>query len=589
MPVPTIPYIQTTDAVVGEGHATLPDVANRPLKSVISQSGIDEATTGFIGFVPVFNVKAYGAVGNGATDDVAAFEAAITAARTRRGVVFVPFSPSSYKVSRTLILGSDVLSFVPLVGDHCIPTIEYTGATGFVLNMSGTSTSAYCNAGLVQNIQLKNALTALTDGCIKMYFTSTPRLDNVKLTTNAIGVDRNECISFLGTNVNFSSTGGSNAKWGFRGLARNFVLLGGRIYGFEVACHLNGESHVLKGTNIEFCDVIAQSAAMDSALFSGCHFEEMNLLLTNAATLPTIAAGAWTDNGSAGVGASGAIIFDGCVGLGSTNRTNLIVVKNQASFTYEVVISGGYWQNTNLKVRGSFTPGDATAIPSGSSLKLYGRSAGTFDVAIPTDAFTLLVKDSNNLVYISNISTNQFTAVSGVSGEVGRFQSGFDNAGLHICNTGTGGLDWSLQSCGGSSGYGQGTLAFVTGPGPGTVVAAKMTQTYISSKRMIGTSAAIAYSASMTPDASAGQAQTITATNATAFTINAPTNLVTDQLLTLTIRNTSGGALGVATFNAIFKMSAWTQPATGNSRSITFRYDGTNLIEIARTPADVPN
>jgi hypothetical protein len=93
----------------------------------------------------------------------------------------------------------------------------------------------------------------------------------------------------------------------------------------------------------------------------------------------------------------------------------------------------------------------------------------------------------------------------------------------------------------------------------------------------------------MTPDASAGQAQTITATNATAFTINAPTNLVTDQLLTLTIRNTSGGALGVATFNAIFKMSAWTQPATGNSRSITFRYDGTNLIEIARTPADVPN
>jgi hypothetical protein len=589
MPVPTIPYIQTTDAVVGEGHATLPDVANRPLKNVISMSGIDEATTGFTGFIPVFNVKAYGAVGNGATDDVAAFEAAITAARARRGVVFVPFSSASYKVSRTLILGSDVLAFVPLVGDHCIPTIEYTGATGFVLNMSGTSTSAYCTAGLVQNLQIKNALSALTDGCIKMYFTSTPRLDNVKLTTNAIGIDRNECISFLGTNVYFTSTGGANAKFGFRGIARNFVLLGGRIYGFEVACHLSGESHVLKGTNIEFCDVIAQSAGTDGALFSGCHFEELNLLLTNAVTLPTIAAGAWTDNGSTGVGASGAIVFDGCVGLGSTNRTNLIVIKNQASFTYEVVINGGYWQNTNLKVRGSFTPGDATTVPSGTSLKLYGRTAGTFDVVIPTDVFSLFVKDSNSVVYISNISTNQFLATSGVSGEVGRFTSGFDNAGLHIANTAAGGLDWSLQSCGGASGYGQGTLAFVTGAGFGTVVALKLTQTYVGAKRFIPTSTAIAYSASITPDASAGQAQTITATNATAFTINAPTNLVTDQLLTLTIRNTSGGALGVATFNAIFKMSAWTQPATGNSRSITFRYDGTNLIEIARTPADVPN
>lgn len=103
----------------------------------------------------------------------------------------------------------------------------------------------------------------------------------------------------------------------------------------------------------------------------------------------------------------------------------------------------------------------------------------------------------------------------------------------------------------------------------------------------------LAYGVSITPDASAGNLFVVTATNNTAFTINAPTNppatAGTGQLLTLTIRNASGGALGVATFNAIFKLAAWTQPANAFSRSITFRWDGTNWVEVARTTVDVPN
>jgi len=86
-----------------------------------------------------------------------------------------------------------------------------------------------------------------------------------------------------------------------------------------------------------------------------------------------------------------------------------------------------------------------------------------------------------------------------------------------------------------------------------------------------------------------GNLATITATNATAFTINAPTTPTTGQWLTVRVRNTSGGALGVATWNAVFKMTAWTQPANGFSRAITFDYDGVNWIERTRTAADVPN
>lgn len=104
----------------------------------------------------------------------------------------------------------------------------------------------------------------------------------------------------------------------------------------------------------------------------------------------------------------------------------------------------------------------------------------------------------------------------------------------------------------------------------------------------------VTYSASMTIDASLGNAAEITATNGTAFTINAPTNPQSapasgGQQLGVTIKNSAGGALGVATWNAIFKMAVWVQPANGFSRAISFLYDGTNWVEKSRTPADVPN
>lgn len=100
---------------------------------------------------------------------------------------------------------------------------------------------------------------------------------------------------------------------------------------------------------------------------------------------------------------------------------------------------------------------------------------------------------------------------------------------------------------------------------------------------------ALTYSASMTPDASLAALYVITATNGSAFTINAPTNPITNQRLEIRIVNTSGGALGAATWNAVFKMATWANPATGFSRAIRFYYNGTNWIELGRATADVPN
>jgi hypothetical protein len=88
----------------------------------------------------------------------------------------------------------------------------------------------------------------------------------------------------------------------------------------------------------------------------------------------------------------------------------------------------------------------------------------------------------------------------------------------------------------------------------------------------------------------AGTLVNIDVTSTSAFTINSPTNDgANGQQLTICVKNTSGGVIGTITFGAEYKLSAWTNPADGFSRSISFFYDGTNWIEYSRTSADVPN
>jgi hypothetical protein len=99
----------------------------------------------------------------------------------------------------------------------------------------------------------------------------------------------------------------------------------------------------------------------------------------------------------------------------------------------------------------------------------------------------------------------------------------------------------------------------------------------------------LTYGTVIATDTAKGNHFTITATDGVAFTISAPLSPVAGKQITYTVRNTSGGALGAITWNAIFKMAAFTNPATATSRSISFVYDGVNWVEIARTPADVAN
>lgn len=72
--------------------------------------------------------------------------------------------------------------------------------------------------------------------------------------------------------------------------------------------------------------------------------------------------------------------------------------------------------------------------------------------------------------------------------------------------------------------------------------------------------------------------------------ISEPTNPILGQTLIIEFRNTSGGAAGAVTWNAVFKIgAAWTSAATGFNRRIAFYFNGTNWVELYRQTVDVTN
>ena len=99
--------------------------------------------------------------------------------------------------------------------------------------------------------------------------------------------------------------------------------------------------------------------------------------------------------------------------------------------------------------------------------------------------------------------------------------------------------------------------------------------------------------ATIIPNMALGNLFVVTVTDAVAFAIGAPINpppTGKSALLYITIRNASGGATGAGTWNAVYKVTgAVPAIATGFSRTFTFRWDGTNWVQLEVPATDVPN
>lgn len=100
----------------------------------------------------------------------------------------------------------------------------------------------------------------------------------------------------------------------------------------------------------------------------------------------------------------------------------------------------------------------------------------------------------------------------------------------------------------------------------------------------------LTYGVNVATDASLGNRFTVTVTDNVNFTFDIPTNPTEGQTITYSVFNNSGGAMGTVSFGADFKTAgAFTSPANGNRRNITFTYQSAKWREDTRSAADQAN
>ena len=100
-----------------------------------------------------------------------------------------------------------------------------------------------------------------------------------------------------------------------------------------------------------------------------------------------------------------------------------------------------------------------------------------------------------------------------------------------------------------------------------------------------------ATSAGHGPDLSLAEEFAITATSSGPIAIANPIDAspCAGRRVRISLSNATGDALETVTWGTAYKLAPWLSLAPGYNRSIEFRYNGTNWIEVARTPMDVPN
>lgn len=160
------------------------------------------------------NVKAnaYGATGNGTTDDASAINAAITACKNAGGgVVYLP--PGTYLAGSTL--GTAGMQGVRIVGAGNLGATIKKNFNGALFNLSGASSdltgATHCKFCSVENLLINgNGKTGLVFQC---YYADNLYFRDVKITSNAdVVLDTAEFWDSRFYNVVFESCGSSTAN-----------------------------------------------------------------------------------------------------------------------------------------------------------------------------------------------------------------------------------------------------------------------------------------------------------------------------------------------------------------------------------------
>jgi len=514
----------------------------------------------------VVSVKDFGAVGDGAADDTAAIQAALNAAQPYQ-TVFFPFG--TYVISNELVINVDNI----LVTGPARINAKAGAQFEFMLKATGR------NGVTVENLKFdanKDARKATqTVRYMGVAFLGCTECQFVNLRVQG-------CLGYNNVSAVAIAAAGQSVRCRIEGC----VMLDSGEAGLSPAkdadgVFTSGEQNVISNCIAANCtDAGFVIESSNQSVISGC-----------TARLCGAGAGITTANAS---DKSGNIIdgltvhnWYGSVGAiqigipGGYSGNLLHTVVSGVSIVAEtptygtpgpaILVSGtpgfGEVQNlllSNVRIRGSATQG--IVVQRGTNVHV--RNA---HITGTTDACVQFQNGTEHVVSGSYLSGGSFGVISQNTAEVFVTNCVIRNStsnGLYALDTST--LYTKENIIAGTA------AASVTKDSGATLGFANLV---------------IPYSTSMTPNAALSDCFTIRATNTSAFTINAPTKGIQGQIITLTIANASGGAMGAITWDAAYYRSAWTNPANGFSRSISFKFDNSvgAWVQVSQTGVDVPN
>jgi hypothetical protein len=510
----------------------------------------------------VLSVKDFGAVGDGVADDAAACQAAMDAIPSNGGGVWFPPASVAYKIGTSLTVSK------PLAIMLSTGRINFTGTGQFLSCISGTHGLMISGLG-----QRADADGTPPDGT-SIFVTDTA----------ANGIDAVDCPGIRIQNLTIL---GPNS-----GTGHGLLITGhGFVLDNVQAGNWGGDGIRINGTRGNSNSGILNRVSANANLGNG-----FNIFGSNANNLSIVATDSINNGGTAyvingaideefvGAGAQAATDKVNFVFTASTGNHGSIYSEPKTPFAASAVsfdatsswndlylMNGRAVTDNGLGNSWYFGAGDFT--PSGGLRRIWQTNTNTDSTFMPIHRFERKQQDTEQTDFGiweksgSTLSGYMMTSRASLNfrydtGSFNRYVNFWHNVADASMATGTPALqlDW----------VGNGRAVF------GASATTPRT--------------ALTYSATIATDASAGNTFSITATNGTAFTISNPTNLVSGQRVLYIIRNTSGGGLGAVTWGtSTFKMGTWASPATGFSRSIEFVYDGTNLVEVARSTIDIPN